>query len=88
MGYNDRPLILGAVDETVFDLVKTDDIAGSRKDFLKQNALGILKQTAEREELQIGDEVLLTIPEEGQLTFIVAYIFDWTTQPPAEFFVY
>ena len=87
VGYNDRPLILGAVDETVFDLVKTDDIAGSRKDFLKQNALGILKQTAEREELQIGDEVLLTIPEEGQLTFTVAYIFDWTTQPPAEFFV-
>ena len=87
VGYNERPLILGAVDETVFDLVKTDDIAGSRKDFLKQNALGILRQTAEREELQIGDEVLLTIPEEGQLTFIVSYIFDWTTQPPAEFFV-
>ncbi len=35
--------------------------------------VSILKQTAEREELQIGDEVLLTIPEEGQLTFIVAY---------------
>jgi len=87
VGYNERPLILGAVDETVFDLVKTDDIAGSRNDFLKQNALGILKQTAEREELQIGDEVILTIPEEGQLTFTVSYIFDWTTQPPAEFFV-
>lgn len=87
VGYNDRPLILGAVDETVFDLVKTDDISGTRDDFLKQNALGILKQTAEREELQIGDEVLLTIPEEGKLTFVVSYIFDWSTQPPAEFFV-
>ena len=87
VGYNDRPLILGAVDEAVFDLVKTDDISGTRDDFLKQNALGILKQTAEREELQIGDEVLLTIPEEGKLTFVVSYIFDWSTQPPAEFFV-
>ena len=35
VGYNQRPLILGAVDETVFDLVKTDDISGNRKDFLK-----------------------------------------------------
>ena len=87
VGYNDRPLILGAVDETVFDLVKTDDIAGSRNDFLNKNALGILKPTAEREELNIGDEVTLTIPEEGKITFVVSYIFDWTTQPPAEFFV-
>ena len=36
VGYNQRPLILGAVDETVFDLVKTDDISGNRKDFLKK----------------------------------------------------
>ena len=87
VGFNDRPLILGAVDETVFDLVKTDDISGERKDFLDENAIGILKQTAEREELFIGDEVVLTIPEEGERTFTVSYIFDWTTQPPAEFFV-
>ena len=87
VGYNQRPLILGAVDETVFDLVKTDDISGNRKDFLKKDAIGILKQTAEREELFVGDEVVLTIPEEGEKTFTVTYIFDWTTQPPAEFFV-
>ena len=87
VGFNDRPLILGAVDETVFDLVKTDDVSGDRKDFLNENAIGILKQTAEREELFVGDEVVLTIPEEGERTFTVSYIFDWTTQPPAEFFV-
>ena len=87
VGYNQRPLILGAVDETVFDLVKTDDISGNRNDFLKKDAIGILKQTAEREELFVGDEVVLTIPEEGERTFTVTYIFDWTTQPPAEFFV-
>jgi len=87
VGFNDRPLILGAVDEAVFDLVKTDDVSGDRKDFLGENAIGILKQTAEREELFVGDEVVLTIPEEGERTFIVSYIFDWTTQPPAEFFV-
>ena len=87
VGFNDRPLILGAVDETVFDLVKTDDVSGERKDFLDENAIGILKQTAEREELFVGDEVVLTIPEEGERTFTVSYIFDWTTQPPAEFFV-
>ena len=87
VGFNGRPLILGAVDETVFDLVKTDDVSGDRKDFLDENAIGILKQTAEREELFVGDEVVLTIPEEGERTFTVSYIFDWTTQPPAEFFV-
>ena len=87
VGFNDRPLILGAVDETVFDLVKTDDVSGDRKDFLDENAIGILKQTAEREKLFVGDEVVLTIPEEGEKTFTVSYIFDWTTQPPAEFFV-
>ena len=87
VGFNDRPMILGAVDETVFDLVKTDDVSGDRKDFLDENAIGILKQTAEREELFVGDEVVLTIPEEGERTFTVSYIFDWTTQPPAEFFV-
>ena len=87
VGFNDRPLILGAVDETVFDLVKTDDESGDRKDFLDENAIGILKQTAEREELFVGDQVVLTIPEEGERTFTVSYIFDWTTQPPAEFFV-
>ena len=87
VGFNDRPLILGAVDETVFDLVKTDDVSGDRKDFLDENAIGILKQTAEREELFVGDQVVLTIPEEGERTFTVSYIFDWTTQPPAEFFV-
>ena len=41
----------------------------------------------DREELFVGDEVVLTIPEEGERTFTVSYIFDWTTQPPAEFFV-
>ena len=87
VGYNQRPLILGAVDETVFDLVKTDDIEGSREDFLKKDTLGILRPTAEREELSVGDKVTLTIPEEGEKVFTVSYIFDWTTQPPAEFFV-
>ncbi len=87
VGYNQRPLILGAVDETVFDLVKTDDIEGSREDFLKKDTIGILRPTAEREELGVGDKVSLTIPEEGEKVFTVSYIFDWTTQPPAEFFV-
>jgi len=87
VGYNERPLILGAVDETVFDLVKTDDIEGSRENFLNENAIGVLRPTAEREELSVGDEVLLIIPEEGERIFTVSYIFDWTTQPPAEFFV-
>ena len=87
VGYNQRPLILGAVDETVFDLVKTDDIEGSREDFLKKDTIGILRPTAEREELSVGDKVSLTIPEEGEKVFTVSYIFDWTTQPPAEFFV-
>ena len=35
----------------------------------------------------IGDEITLTIPEEGEMTFTIAYIFDWTTPPPAEFFL-
>ena len=87
VGYNERPLILGAVDETVFDLVKTDDIEGSRENFLKENSIGVLRPTAEREELSVGDEVSLIIPEEGEKIFNVSYIFDWTTQPPAEFFV-
>ena len=87
VGYNERPLILGAVDETVFDLVKTDDIEGSRENFLNENAIGVLRPTAEREELSVGDEVSLIIPEEGEKIFTVSYIFDWTTQPPAEFFV-
>ncbi len=87
VGYNERPLILGAVDETVFDLVKTDDIDGSRENFLNENAIGVLRPTAEREELSVGDEVSLIIPEEGERIFTVSYIFDWTTQPPAEFFV-
>jgi putative ABC transport system permease protein len=87
VGYNERPLILGAVDETVFDLVKTDDIEGSRENFLNENAIGVLRPTAEREELSVGDEVSLIIPEEGERIFTVSYIFDWTTQPPAEFFV-
>ena len=87
VGYNQRPLILGAVDETVFDLVKTDDIEGSREGFLEENTIGILRPTAEREELSVGDKVTLTIPEEGEKVFTVSYIFDWTTQPPAEFFV-
>ena len=87
VGYNQRPLILGAVDETVFDLVKTDDIEGSREAFLEENTIGILRPTAEREELSVGDKVTLTIPEEGERVFTVSYIFDWTTQPPAEFFV-
>ena len=29
----------------------------------------------------------LTIPEVGKKEFVVKYIFDWTTQPPAEFFL-
>ena len=67
--------------------MKTDDIEGSREGFLKEDSIGILKQTAEREGLSVGDEVLLTIPEVGEKAFTVSYIFDWTTQPPAEFFV-
>ena len=29
----------------------------------------------------------MTIPEVGKKEFVVRYIFDWTTQPPAEFFL-
>ncbi len=87
VGYNGRPLILGGIDFEVFELIKTDDISGSRADFLNQNALGVLKPTAEREKINVGDEIKLAIPEEGERTFVVSYIFDWTTQPPAEFFV-
>ena len=87
VGFEDRPLILGAVDETVFDLIKTEDIAGSKEDFLKQDAIGVLKQKAERDNIQIGDTITLTIPEKGDQTFTVSYIFDWSTPPPAEFFL-
>ena len=87
VGFEDRPLILGAVDETVFDLIKTEDIAGSKEDFLKQDAIGVLKQKAERDNIQIGDQITLTIPEKGDQTFTVSYIFDWSTPPPAEFFL-
>ncbi|MGA1479113.1 MAG: ABC transporter permease [Candidatus Actinomarina sp.] len=87
VGFEDRPLILGAVDETVFDLIKTEDIAGSKEAFLKQDAIGVLKQKAERDNIQIGDQITLTIPEKGDQTFTVSYIFDWSTPPPAEFFL-
>jgi len=87
VGFEDRPLILGAVDETVFDLIKTEDIAGSKEAFLKQDAIGVLKQKADRDNIQIGDQITLTIPEKGDQTFTVSYIFDWSTPPPAEFFL-
>ena len=87
VGFEDRPLILGAVDEDIFDLIKTENIAGSKEEFLKPNAMGVLKQKAERDNLGIGDEIILTIPEEGKRTFTIEYIFDWTTPPPAEFFL-
>ena len=87
VGFEDRPLILGAVDEDIFDLIKTENIAGSKEEFLKPNAMGVLKQKAERDNLAIGDEIALTIPEEGKRTFTIEYIFDWTTPPPAEFFL-
>jgi hypothetical protein len=48
VGYNQRPLILGAVDKTVFDLVKTDDIEGSREGFLKKDTIGILKTNSRK----------------------------------------
>ena len=87
VGFEDRPLILGAVDEDIFDLIKTENIAGSKEAFLKPNSMGVLKQKAERDNLAIGDEIALTIPEEGKRTFTIEYIFDWTTPPPAEFFL-
>ncbi len=87
VGFEDRPLILGAVDEEIFDLIKTENIAGSKDEFIKANAIGVLKQKAERDNLSIGDKITLTIPEEGQRTFTISYIFDWTTPPPAEFFL-
>ena len=87
VGYEDRPLILGAVDEAIFDLIKTESISGSKEDFVKLNSMGVLKQKAERDNIDIGDEITLTIPEEGVMTFTIAYIFDWTTPPPAEFFL-
>mgnify|MGYP003335669453 FL=1 len=87
VGFEDRPLILGAVDETIFDLIKTEDIAGSKEAFLKKDAIGVLKQKAERDNIQIGDQISLTIPEKGDQTFTVSYIFDWSTPPPAEFFL-
>ena len=87
VGFEERPLILGAVDEDIFDLIKTENIAGSKEEFLKPNAMGVLKQKAERDNLGIGDEIILTIPEEGKRTFTIEYIFDWTTPPPAEFFL-
>ena len=87
VGYEDRPLILGAVDEAIFDLIKTESVSGSKEDFVKLNSMGVLKQKAERDNIDIGDEITLTIPEEGVMTFTIAYIFDWTTPPPAEFFL-
>ena len=87
VGYNNRPLILGAVDREVFDLIKTVDIAGSREDFYEQDAIGVLKFKADNDNISLNDRVTLTIPEVGKKEFIVKYIFDWTTQPPAEFFL-
>ena len=49
--------------------------------------MGVLKQKAERDDLKIGDEITLTIPEQGVETYIISYIFDWTTPPAAEFFL-
>ena len=87
VGYNNRPLILGAVDKEVFDLIKTVDIAGSREDFYQQDAIGVLNFKAENDDISLNDKVTLTIPEVGKKEFVVRYIFDWTTQPPAEFFL-
>ena len=68
-------------------MIKTDEVAGSKESFTKQNAMGVLKQKAERDDLKIGDEITLTIPEQGVETYIISYIFDWTTPPAAEFFL-
>ena len=87
VGFEDRPLILGGIDEEIFDLIKTDEVAGSKESFTKQNAMGVLKQKAERDDLKIGDEITLTIPEQGVETYVISYIFDWTTPPAAEFFL-
>ena len=87
VGYEERPLILGAVDEAIFDLIKTENVSGSKEEFVKPNSMGVLKQKAERDNINIGDKITLTIPEEGEMTFTIAYIFDWTTPPPAEFFL-
>ena len=32
VGFEERPLILGAVDEDIFDLIKTENIAGSKEE--------------------------------------------------------
>ena len=81
VGFEERPLILGAVDEDVFDLIKTENIAGSKEEFLKPNAMGVLKQKAERDNLGIGDEIILTIPEEGKRTFTIAVSYTHLTLP-------
>ncbi|GIS38448.1 MAG: hypothetical protein Ct9H90mP10_08490 [Actinomycetota bacterium] len=52
----------------MFDLVKTDDISGEKR-FFWENAIGILKQTAERESFLLETK-LLTIPEEGKNFFV------------------
>ena len=55
--------------------------------FYSKDAIGVLKFKAESDDIALNDKVTLTIPEVGKKEFVVRYIFDWTTQPPAEFFL-
>ena len=85
--FEDSPILLGGVDEAIFNLIKTKDISGDINKFREENTLGVLKQKAERDNLSIGDSLTLYIPEEGEINFEIGYIFDWTTPPPAELFL-
>ena len=85
--FEDSPILLGGVDEAIFNLIKTKDISGDINKFREVNTLGVLKQKAERDNLSIGDSLTLYIPEEGEINFEIGYIFDWTTPPPAELFL-
>ena len=85
--FEDSPILLGGLDEAIFKLIKTKDISGDISKFREENTLGVLKQKAERDNLSIGDSLLLYIPEKGEINFEIGYIFDWTTPPPAELFL-
>ena len=86
-GFEESPILIGGIDEEIFKLIKTKDINGNIEKFRQQNTLGVLKQKAERDGLDVGDSLTLYIPEEGEINFEVGYIFDWTTPPPAELFL-
>ena len=86
-GLEDSPVLIGGIDESIFKLIKTKDINGNIEKFREQNTLGVLKQKAERDSLDVGDNLTLYIPEKGEIDFEIGYIFDWTTPPPAELFL-